>query len=510
MHVREKEVELGNQHLQSGVDRLKLREYFTAIEDFQTALKYNPDLWVARRYKGDAEFQLGQLENAINDYNSVLIIMDDTLSYFGRAEARRMSDNSNLALVDYNKAIELSGKNYAFHFGRGECYLNLEQYDNAIKDFDDCILLQPNFKSCYSKRAFAFFKMRSYRKSIKDFNQYFKLGGSQSASYYYRGASYLNLNSIDVFYADSAIGDYIKFEQLGGQGKSYDGLGASYALKGDSSNARKYFRMAIERDPNDSEAYSLWGKSELNLGSYKKALDLFNKQKSLVQGISSDLFYCLAMANLGLCDLARSLDYFEKSIEVDSLNQEAYKGRVGLTFRSQKSSENIMTVNDLTHLLKLSKDKIWSSMLLASRSFIELRLGDLKSARTDIDSAMVISSPNAILYMLRGIVKLKNHEVSSSIALDYDAAIESDGVMWQPWLLKSYFYYEQKDKRQSCNSLKKAIANGAAVDKRTEQYLCNGKSGLEKNGAAFESILSDLLLRSILNKGALAVECDNN
>ena len=507
--VNKKNLQLSNIHLQSGVDRFNGREYFTAIEEFKTALKYNPNLWLAYRFMGDAERQLGKFTDAVTNYNNALLFKEDTASYFGRAEARRMNREFDLALTDYNKALVISPKNYTFHLGKGECLIELDRFEEAVEEFTLCIRHQPYSRPGYSKRGFSYFSLKKYFEAIIDFNNYFRLNGREVAAYYYRGSSYLSLSFSNIVYADSAIADYKIMENLDNGGNSYDGLGAAYGIKGDSSIARKYFRMAVKIDPENSETYYLWGRSELNFGEYKKALDLFNRQALLVKVMDSNLYFSFAMANLGLCKLDVSLEYFAKAIELDSLKSEYYLSRIGALFRSQKTNENLITRRDLTKVIKLSDDRKLRSMLLVSRGFIELRLGNSTEARNDIDSAMVVSLPGAIHYMFRGIVKSNNQETSTSIVSDFDLAIEQDSSMWQPWLMKSYFYRGQKDKKQSCNSLKKAIDLGASVDEETKHYLCSGKRDLQIEGMALNSILSDLLVKSILSKGSLTIDCDN-
>lgn len=507
-HLSKKALQLSNIHLQSGVDRFNAREYFTAIEDFRIALKYNPDLWIAYRFTGDAQRQLGQFDKAIVNYNEALLLKEDTLSYFGRAEANRMSEEFNIALIDYNKALDLSAQNYTFHFGRGQCFIDLERYQEAIEDFTFCIRLRPRSRPGYSKRGFAFFYLKKYKESIRDFNQYFQMGGTEAASYYYRGTSYLNLSSSNVLYTDSAIVDYKIMESLDGKGNSYAGIGAAYGIKGDSSSARKNFRLAIKNDPEDSETYYLWGRSELNFGEYKRALDLFNKQVSLVKVMDSNLYFSLAMAKLGLCELTSSLEYFAKAIELDSLNAEFYFGRIGALFRSKKVNENLLTVSDLTRVIGFSNDKKSRSMQFASRGFMKLRLEKNIEASNDIDSAMIVSPPGAVHYMLRGFIKSNNHESASSILSDYDSAIAIQYTMWQPWLLKSYFYYGQRDLNQSCHSLTKAIELGAQVTEGVKRSLCNGKGVIESKEATFDFILPELLITAVLPQRSATIDCD--
>jgi tetratricopeptide (TPR) repeat protein len=506
-HVSKKNRKLSDSHLKSGTVHFNAREYFTAIEEFRVALEYNPNLWIAYRFSGDAERELGQYEKATASYSKALLLEEDSLSYFGRGEANKVLEKFDLALADYTNALKLSPQNESFHFARGFCYSELKRYKEAIEDFTFCISLDPSFWGYYSCRGYAFFCLARYWEAIDDFNEYFRLGGAQAASYYYRGQSYVNVASENRVYADSAIANFNMVKDMDGY-DIFSFLGAAYAIKRDSSSARKYFRMAVKNKPEDIETYHLWGRSEFNLGDYKRALELFNKQATLVKVIDSDLNFSFAMAKLGLCELATSLEYFAKSIELDSLNEEVYAGRVGALYRSLKQEENLITIGDLTHLIKFSKDKKSRSMLLASRGFMNFQINNIKSAWSDIDSAMILSPPKAVHYVLRALMKSNDHESTSSILSDYDSAIAVENTLWQPWLTKSYFLYDQKNLQQSCVCLKKAIELGAQVSEAMRHHLCSGKIIIDPSDPPINLILVEMLIKEVLPT-AVTIDCDD-
>ncbi len=63
--------------------------------------------------------------------------------------------DSEGALEDLSKILELSPKNDFAWSARGDYYLELRRYKEAIADYSQAINLQPGSKSAYLKRAHA-------------------------------------------------------------------------------------------------------------------------------------------------------------------------------------------------------------------------------------------------------------------------------------------------------------------------------------------------------------------
>ena len=72
-----------------------------------------------------------------------------------RSEARMAVKDSEGALEDLSKILELSPKNDFAWSARGDYYLELRRYKEAIADYSQAINLQPGSKSAYLKRAHA-------------------------------------------------------------------------------------------------------------------------------------------------------------------------------------------------------------------------------------------------------------------------------------------------------------------------------------------------------------------
>ncbi len=99
--------------------KLLLNDYFGAIQDLSTALKYQPS--------SIAYFTRGQAKNKLLDYRG--------------------------AIIDFNKAHELDPQNETIILERGKSQLALKSYEESIVDFTKLIELNPSNKDAFYLRG---------------------------------------------------------------------------------------------------------------------------------------------------------------------------------------------------------------------------------------------------------------------------------------------------------------------------------------------------------------------
>ena len=92
-----------------GVIRLQRREPQLALQDFDNAIAWRPELGEAYVNRGAALIRLGDYDGAIASINRGLELgtEDPQEAYFNRAVANEKRDNLPAAYADYKKALEL-------------------------------------------------------------------------------------------------------------------------------------------------------------------------------------------------------------------------------------------------------------------------------------------------------------------------------------------------------------------------------------------------------------------
>ena len=91
----------------------------------------------AHRAKGD-------LERAIQDYDrAIKLDPNAATAFYYRGIAHGMRGETGPAIQDFTQAIKLDPKNANARYSRGLTYSNESQWDRAIQDYDEALKLNP-------------------------------------------------------------------------------------------------------------------------------------------------------------------------------------------------------------------------------------------------------------------------------------------------------------------------------------------------------------------------------
>lgn len=130
---------------------------------------------------------------------------------------------------------------HAYYHHRGAAYLEQGDYNLALKDFDRAIQLDPKNSLAYVYRARAHEKLEQYDAALADFNRAIELDSQSEDVHVYRGVFYLNQGNYILAIQDLDTAIQISPKQ----GFHYCKRGTAYKLMGDKILARKDYQMAV-------------------------------------------------------------------------------------------------------------------------------------------------------------------------------------------------------------------------------------------------------------------------
>ena len=128
----------------------------------------------------------------------------------------------NLAIRNYNKAIELNPEFTEAYNNRGITFDEMAEYYRAIRNYNKAIELNPEFAEAYNNRGITYHEMGEYDLAIKDYNKAIELSPENAESYYNRGIAYLKKGYTKVFPCKNCNNDiFIKISKPGELVKCY-------------------------------------------------------------------------------------------------------------------------------------------------------------------------------------------------------------------------------------------------------------------------------------------------
>jgi tetratricopeptide (TPR) repeat protein len=148
-------------------------KFFSALEDFNKAIKINPN--IARYYynRGLTSYVIGNFHNAQFDYNiAIKLNSQDPEFYHVRGLLLKEMKIYNNSIHDFSSAIKLNPTNGRYYFHRGYCYLSINDIKNALSDFTISIDLDSKFPDAFYYRGSVYEKKGYLKKAIEDYKTY--------------------------------------------------------------------------------------------------------------------------------------------------------------------------------------------------------------------------------------------------------------------------------------------------------------------------------------------------
>jgi tetratricopeptide (TPR) repeat protein len=201
-----------------GIGFMGLEQYTRAIQDFDEAIRVNPNDAALYRYRGNCYLRVGDYHRAIEDYTRAL----------------RLEPDNKIALFD-----------------RGFSYIKLGDYDRAISEYTRLIQFAPDSRDtaeAYTNRGIAFAAKKNIGQALDDYNKAIQLNPNLAEAYYVRGKLYsehVAPGSAEPDYG-IAINDYIKaLENNRIYAGAYRNRGNAYYFVGQYPRALADFSLAL-------------------------------------------------------------------------------------------------------------------------------------------------------------------------------------------------------------------------------------------------------------------------
>ncbi len=395
---------------QQGNVFMMLGQMDKAIERYSHGIGLNPNNAGAYNNRGVTYVEKGNLDHAIEDFNTVIDLKPNYAAYNNRGLAYDKKGDFNRAIEDYTKAIGLK-PNYADTYThRGIAYDKKGDYDRAIKDFAKVINLKPDYAGAYYNYGSAYIKKGDYDRAIGALNMAIDLKSDYADAYNNRASVYIHKGDYDraiedysttiklkpsyvevynhrgIAYDktgdfDRAIIDYNKVIKLKlDDAGAYNNRGIAYKNKGDFDRAIEDFNTAIELKRDYADAYNNRGNTYKDKGEYDRAIGDHTKAISLKPGYV-DAYYNRGLAYGVKGDYDRAIGDFTKVIDLKSNDADAYNNR-GLAYYAKGEFDE--AVAGYTRVINLNPNH---GIAYNNRGRVWLHLAEWDKARADLTNA---------------------------------------------------------------------------------------------------------------------------
>ena len=221
-------------------------------------VKMNPNDPLTYYQRGVDYCNKGEFDMAISQFNKALDLDPKyVLAYINRGIAYGQKGDFDRAFSDFNKAISLEPGFYLSYYNRGYTYALNNQVDMAISDYSRAIELNPQFALAYYNRAESYRIQRRFDIAISDYDR--AIESKKEYVIAYNSLAYLLATCPDDRYRDGVRAIELAEKALEISKDNYaiiDTLAAAYAEAGRFKDAVNTQERAIDimkkqGNPND-------------------------------------------------------------------------------------------------------------------------------------------------------------------------------------------------------------------------------------------------------------------
>jgi tetratricopeptide (TPR) repeat protein len=422
-----------SEFFKQGLDKFQRGDYRRAIQDFNEALRINPDLAdseavaslqaSAYYYRGMSRYKKGDSLGAIQDYSQVLGINPHHVeAYSNRGWIRSELGDRWGAMQDYNQALQIDSVHIKTYLNRSSLRVELEDYQGAIADCNAVLHINPNLPKAYLNRGLARFELEDYQKAMDDYNQVLQINPNIAEAYFNRG-----LNQIALGDYQDAIADFNQALQLNPDyTQAYLNRGYTRLQVGDNWGSIEDFDQALKLDPVSAKAFFshmapklkdeqeifedetqqliqgliIQGTLRYESGDYQAALNALNQALNLDPN-NIEAYNKRSTVRSALRDYQGALEDLEKATNLSLSNQQSLPSTPVATVEPtaqdyyQRGVDKLHTedfqgaIADFTQVLEMNGN---DATTLTCRGFAYRRLGDAQRAIADLQAAAKLFS----------------------------------------------------------------------------------------------------------------------
>jgi tetratricopeptide (TPR) repeat protein len=358
------------------------------------------------------------LLGSVYSFTNFAYAQHEGLDWFANGERHKQQARYDLALQEYDKAVQREPRNHLYIYSKAQCEYQLNKPKEAAQSLSYVIRLNSNYSPAYAllakiyadqddnAKAAQLYDIAARYEQEKDkrqFYRFFVIKQNLAEKNWVTAFEKIKITkaefpeNIELHYLEAQVANY-----LGKYGESIiaiETIESKIATLHPSENARYYYQKgyAYYHLDNFEEAFKTWSKA--SYGSFKNKIEEFAPAR----------YAYLAEAYVEVRQLNEAEAYAKKALKIDPSNASAYFTLANL--QESKATENVDKTLELYYqAARFEKDLKRSVQIYEQIAQLELSKNNYENALQATKNGLTFISANKNLLYLNGLSLFHLHK----------------------------------------------------------------------------------------------------
>lgn len=340
------------------------------------------------------------------------------LDWFANGERHKQQARYDLALQEYDKAVQREPQNHLYIFSKAQCEYQLKKPKEAAQSLSYVIRLNSNYSPAYALLAKIYADQNDNAKAAqlydiaaryeqeadkKQFYRFFVIKQNLAEKNWATAFEKIKLTktefpeNLELYYLESQVANYLgKYREAI---EAIETVEPKIATLHPSENARYYYQKgyAYYHLDNFEQAFKTWTKA--NYGNFKTKIEEFSPAR----------YAYLAEAYMEVHQFNEAQAFAQKTLKIDPSNASAYFTLANL--EDTKVTQNVDKTLELYYQsAKFEKDVKRSAQIYEQIAKLELSKKNYENAYKATTNGLTFNAANKNLLYLNGLALFHLHK----------------------------------------------------------------------------------------------------
>ncbi len=358
------------------------------------------------------------LLGSVFSFTNFAYAQHEGLDWFANGERHKQQARYDLALQEYDKAVQREPSNHLYIFSKAQCEYQLKKPKEAAQSLSYVIRLNSNYSPAYALLAKIYSDQNDNAKAAqlydiaaryeqekdkKQFYRFFVIKQNLAEKNWTTAFEKIKITktefpeNLELYYLEAQVANYLtKYREAI---EAIETIESKISTLHPSENARYYYQKgyAYYHLDNFELAFKTWSKA--NYGNFKTKLEDFSPAR----------YAYLAEAYVEVRQFNEAQAYAQKALKIDPNNASAYFTLANL--QDSKATANVDKTLELYYKsAQFEKDLKRSAQIYEQVAQLELSKNDYEKALQASKNGLTFNSANKNLLYLNGLALFHLHK----------------------------------------------------------------------------------------------------